>query len=645
MERIIMHIDVNNAFLSWSAVYYLQNGSNIDIRTIPSAIAGEKAKRTGIILAKSIPAKKMGIKTGDIIYIAKNKCPSLKIYPPNYKFYSEMSKKMFDYLYSLTPDIEIASIDECYIDYGKIKKLYGDEFIFAKKINKEIKEKFGFTVNIGIANNKLCAKMASDFEKPDKIHTLYDYEVDTKMKNLPIDELFGIGKKTSEKLKQMGIKTINDLANYNLASLKKVFKNQAIDMINSANGINYDEVETKTYINKGISNEITLVSDCYDDNEIYDNLLYLSDLVSYRIRKINKYATTVAVIIKNNNFVRKTHQKKLNTPINTSEDIYNIAKEIYKKNKEDEGIRLIGIRLDNLKDEKLSQVSLFDLENNNVDNEKLDKTIDKLKENENVITLKVTSEKGDVKEYKLVVTRLKEGETLGNNPDISELNIKGYDINFSKDKQVYSLKIEKEKTLNIEVILEDPTSSYKITGNNDLKDGSIIKINTTSKDGSTREYQIVIEKENKIFLYIIGTILILSIVGLIVYVVISKIKENKDNPKQPKEKDVKVKTNIIKNKNQEEVDLDKIEQQLKEIEDKKSKLLDVTKPISIIPDNVNDLTKQEELKEIKEKQDNLLEEVNAIKEQIKEEGVKTCNICGHKILSSLEVCPYCKRKF
>lgn len=271
--------------------------------------------------------------------------------------------------------------------------------------------------------------------------------------------------------------------------------------------------------------------------------------------------------------------------------------------------------------------------------------VNKLKENENVITLKVTSEKGDVKEYKLVVTRLKEGETLGNNPDISELNIKGYDINFSKDKQVYSLKIEKEKTLNIEVILEDPTSSYKITGNNDLKDGSIIKINTTSKDGSTREYQIVIEKENKIFLYIIGTILILSIVGLIVYVVISKIKENKDNPKQPKEKDVKVKTNVIKNKNQEEVDLDKIEQQLKEIEDKKSKLLDVTKPISIIPDNVNDLTKQEELKEIKEKQDNLLEEVNAIKEQIKEEGVKTCNICGHKILSSLEVCPYCKHKF
>lgn len=271
--------------------------------------------------------------------------------------------------------------------------------------------------------------------------------------------------------------------------------------------------------------------------------------------------------------------------------------------------------------------------------------VSKLKEGENNITLKVTSEKGDVKEYKIIVTRLKEGETLGDNPDISEINIKGYDINFSKNKQVYSLKIDNEKKLDIEIVLEDSTSSYKIVGNDNLKDGSIIKINTTSKDGSTREYQIIIEKENKTFLYIIGTILILSVLGLIAYVVITKVKENKENPKPKKEKDVKVTTNVIKNKNKEDVDLDKIEKQLKEIEDKKSKLLDVTKPISIIPDNVNDLTKKDELQEIKEKQDKIDEEVKALKEQMQDEGVKTCNICGHKILSSLEVCPYCKHKF
>lgn len=379
MERIILHVDVNSAFLSWSAVYYLQNGLDIDIRNIPSVIAGEKSKRTGIVLAKSIPAKKMRIKTGDAIFMAKNKCPFVKVYPPNYKFYSEMSNKMFDYLYSLTPDIEIASIDECYIDYTKVKKLYGDELDFAKKIKKDIKEKFGFTVNVGIGNNKLTAKMASDFEKPDKIHTLYDYEVESKMQPLPINDLFGIGKKTTEKLQEMGVKSIKDLANYDYNSLKKVFKNQAIDMINAAKGINYDEVESKYIINKGISNEITLITDVIDDYVIFENLLYLSELVGYRIRKLNKYALTIAVIIKTNKFVRKTHQKKLNNPVNTSEEIYNISKEIYKSMKLEEPVRLIGIRLDNLVDRKISQVSLFDKNNSN-NQEKLDKTIDKLKE-------------------------------------------------------------------------------------------------------------------------------------------------------------------------------------------------------------------------------------------------------------------------
>ena len=379
MERIILHVDVNSAFLSWSAVYYLQNGLDIDIRNIPSVIAGEKSKRTGIVLAKSIPAKKMGIKTGDAIFMAKNKCPFVKVYPPNYKFYNEMSNKMFDYLYSLTPDIEVASIDECYIDYTKVKKLYGDELDFAKRIKKDIKEKFGFTVNVGIGNNKLTAKMASDFEKPDKIHTLYDYEIESKMYSLPISDLFGIGKKTTEKLQEMGVKLIKDLANYDYNSLKKVFKNQAIDMINAAKGINYDEVESKYIINKGISNEITLITDVIDDYVIFENLLYLSELVGYRIRKLNKYASTIAVIIKTNKFVRKTHQKKLNSPVNTSEEIYNISKEIYKSMKLEEPIRLIGIRLDNLVDRKISQVSLFDKNNSN-NQEKLDKTIDKLKE-------------------------------------------------------------------------------------------------------------------------------------------------------------------------------------------------------------------------------------------------------------------------
>lgn len=180
MERIIMHIDVNNAFLSWTAIDLLEKGYPEDIRKISSIIGGDSSKRRGIVLAKSPVAKLKGIVTAETIYSAKRKDPSLKIFPPNHKMYKERSNQLFNLLLKYTPDIEIASIDECYLDYTKVKSLYGDEIEFAYKLKEEIKNKLKFTVNIGIANNKLCAKMASDFQKPDKVHTLYSYEVKEK---------------------------------------------------------------------------------------------------------------------------------------------------------------------------------------------------------------------------------------------------------------------------------------------------------------------------------------------------------------------------------------------------------------------------------------------------------------------------------
>ena len=212
MDRIIMHIDVNNAFLSWSAVYYLLKGSKIDIRNTYAVIGGDETKRTGIVLAKSNPAKKCGIVTGETLYSARKKCKDLKNYPMNYNFYKKMSNAFFNTIRKYTPDIEIASIDECYIDYTKVKKLYGDPLKFAKKLQKEINEKLKFTINIGIANNKLCAKMASDFEKPNKIHTLFNDEIKEKMWPLDVSELFTVGKKSAEKLKLLKINTIKDLA-------------------------------------------------------------------------------------------------------------------------------------------------------------------------------------------------------------------------------------------------------------------------------------------------------------------------------------------------------------------------------------------------------------------------------------------------
>lgn len=375
-----MHIDVNNAFLSWTAVNLLNNGSKYDIRNSYAVIGGDENSRKGVVLAKSNSAKKLGIVTGETLYSARKKCPVLKTYPMNYSFYQEMSNKLFDIIRKYTPDIEIASIDECYLEYTGIKKIYGDPLEFAIKLQKEINETLKFTVNIGIANNKLCAKMASDFSKPNKIHTLFDEEIKTKMWPLPINDLFGVGKKSTEKLLKLNIKTIGDLATASPEKLRPYFKNMSNNLIESANGINNDRVISEEVICKGISNEITLQKDINNKVELYEHLLFLSNKVGLRIRKQNRYAYVVAVIIKDKYFKRKTHQKKLLNPINSSSDIFETSKKILNEMWNDDSVRLIGIRLDNLVQNYNYQKSLFENEEKINKNSNLDKTLDKLKE-------------------------------------------------------------------------------------------------------------------------------------------------------------------------------------------------------------------------------------------------------------------------
>ena len=375
MERIIMHIDVNNAFLSWTALDLLEKGYKEDIRNTYAIIGGDESKRAGIVLAKSTPCKKLGIKTAETIYSARRKCPNLKIFPSNYKMYQRRSNEFFSLLLKYTPDIEKASVDECYLDYGKVKKMYGDEILFAKKIQKEINEELGFTVNIGIANNKLCAKMASDFEKPNKIHTLYNYEVKTKMFPLPIEDLFTVGKSTSSKLRELGIKTIGDLAVKKEYELRRVFKNQASYLIRIANGIDDSVVDSSLFIPKGISNEITLSYDLNNKNDIYEILSKLSFKVSKRVRDENKYAKVVCVILKDSSFRRYSHQKKLKNSVNNYDDIFKCSKEILNEFYNGENIRLVGIRLDNLVENISYQTSLFD---NNKYDDKTDKVMDEI---------------------------------------------------------------------------------------------------------------------------------------------------------------------------------------------------------------------------------------------------------------------------
>lgn len=375
-----MHIDVNNAFLSWTAVLKLREGEKIDIRNTYAVIGGNEKNRSGIVLAKSTPAKRKGVVTAETIYSAKRKCPNLKVYPPNYKYYKQMSDSMLNLIRNYSPDIEQMSIDECFLDYTPVKHLYGDEIKFAYKIQKEIKDKLGFTVNVGIANNRLCAKMASDFSKPYKVHTLYENEIQTKMWPLPVDDLFGIGKKTAIKLHNLNINTIYDLAHTDINKLYKYFKNQAKELIDKANGISSDIINSEITDPKGIGNETTLSKNISYKEELYPYLLALAENVTLRLRKQNKYAYVIVVTLKDKNFKRFSHQKKLVNATNSTEEVYKKSKEILEEMNVEEGIRLIGIRLDKLVDTNSHQVSLFENLKEKDSNTNLEKTVDELKE-------------------------------------------------------------------------------------------------------------------------------------------------------------------------------------------------------------------------------------------------------------------------
>lgn len=359
MERIIFHVDVNNAFLSWTAVYLLKNGYETDIRTIPSVIGGDEEKRHGIVLAKSPIAKKYGIKTAETLYLARKKCPDVQIFPANYEFYYEQSRNLYNYLSQYTPLIEQFSVDECFMDLTNTKYLYDDILSLAYKIKDEIKNTFGFTVNVGIGNNKLCAKMASDFLKPDHVHTLFNNEIETKMWPLPIEDLLYIGKSSSSELKKLGINTIGDLAHTNINYLQKHFKNRSVDMINSANGIDNSIVNPDISKNKCISVSSTLPKDTNNEEELKKILLDMCNQVGLRARRDGSFARTIAITAKTSNFRDFSKQKKVINPTNNTMEIYQKVLEIYEELDKNELIRNIGVRLSDLTDNRQEQISLF----------------------------------------------------------------------------------------------------------------------------------------------------------------------------------------------------------------------------------------------------------------------------------------------
>lgn len=384
MEQIIFHIDVNSAYLSWTAVEQLKNGAEVDLRTIPAIIGGNQESRHGVVLAKSPLAKKNGIRTGEPVAQAFRKCPDLVMAPPNHKMYQEYSRRLMEFLQTYTPDIEQVSVDECFMDFTGISYLYLSPVEAAFEIKDAVYEKFGFTVNIGISVNHLLAKMASDFEKPNKVHTLFPKEIPVKMWPLPISELYMAGRSSVEVLNKLEIRTIGELAKADPNLLELHLKSHGRTLWEFANGIDHEKVRRGHVENKGIGNSTTLAKDAVTEEEAKKVLLWLAESVGGRLRKEKQRAGMVSVEIKYHTFQTVSHQKQLETASNADQVIYKAACELFRELWNQEPIRLLGIRTSKLQDESAPvQMSIFDFQTKqeeqsvkNKKHQKLDKALD-----------------------------------------------------------------------------------------------------------------------------------------------------------------------------------------------------------------------------------------------------------------------------
>lgn len=370
MNRVIFHIDVNSAFLSWEAVYRRYHlGGKLDLREIPSAVGGDVTKRHGIILAKSTPAKKYNIKTGESVPEALRKCPDLVLVPPNYNLYQKSSKAFIDILKEYSPNVEQYSIDEAYMDMTGTQSLFGEPEKIANEIRERIHNELGFTVNVGVSSNKVLAKMASDFKKPNLVHTLWLSEIKEKMWPLPVSELFFVGRATTRKLYGIGIKTIGELAQTDLSIIKSHFGKHGDVIWSFSNGIDFSAIEPVPPPNKGYGNSTTIAFDVTDANTAKLVLLSLAETVSARLRDDDVKIKVISVGIRDYNLGYYSHQKKLKTATNITREIFESACQVFDEMWDRIPIRHLGIHTSQVVTEEARQLNLFD----NVDYEKLER--------------------------------------------------------------------------------------------------------------------------------------------------------------------------------------------------------------------------------------------------------------------------------
>lgn len=360
-ERIVFHIDVNSAFLSWTAAHRMcVLGDGFDLRTVPSVVAGDKKSRHSIILAKSGPAKKFGIQTGEPLGKAMEKCPNLVVVEPDYELYVTASRSLIAMLREYSPLVEQFSIDEAWIDMTGTTGLYGPPVLAADRLRERIHRELGFTVNIGISCNKLLAKMAGDFEKPDKTHTLFPAEIPAKLWPLPVRELFMLGPATERRLNRIGIHTIGELAQADPELVLHYLNKPGLALWHSANGRCSEELLAQPEANKGYGNSTTLPADVTTEAGAQRVLLSLCETVAMRLRRDGKAARCISVSLRSADFVTFSHQTMLREAVHGTEELFRCACRVFAEAWDGQTpLRQLGVQATRLEELQPRQLDLF----------------------------------------------------------------------------------------------------------------------------------------------------------------------------------------------------------------------------------------------------------------------------------------------
>ena len=378
-ERLIFHVDVNSAFLSWEAARRVKEGLP-DLREIPSCIGGDPKSRRGIVVAKSIPAKKYGVTTGEPVALALRKCPDLVCFPGDFALFDRCSRAFKKICASYAPVMESFSIDEVFLDMSGTHLIYPDPVAVAHEIKDKIRDELGFTVNVGIGTNKLLAKMASDFEKPDKVHTLFPSELPEKMWPLPVRDLLFLGKASEQKLLRAGIKTIGDMAKSDEAEIRQLLGDKnGRQLYRYANGIDDSPVRSEREEAKGYSAETTVEEDIVTYEQALSLLLAQCDVVAARMRRDGKKCSCVAVTYRTLDFKTRSHQKNFEDPTDVTEEIFAQVKKLLYECWKCEPLRLIGVALTDLTSDEFRQMSLFENTEDREKQKKVDETIDDIR--------------------------------------------------------------------------------------------------------------------------------------------------------------------------------------------------------------------------------------------------------------------------